>query len=370
MPVFDGLLNKLQEVSLSDLNHELGKAKESLVYESSNYLQTIREDAVHVGGLIRSESTRFGDYFGRKKPGIKKSTSLPVIQAQHAPGTQVLGDKYRYKSTVNQEEVIVSPTDLVDQDSVVSRFIKVVGSQSPDQIAPRAQSRLKPNTREDIRRKLANFGEPDDDDIQAEDNNLEICFINETASDEIEEGVCLNPLAEESEEEADEDEDDDLDDSEYLEDSRVFPRSKSEWEAFRSPEHSTLSVSECSKPDPRSRAERLKSREEKRKRKCQRAARLALAQCAQVARRQLLVEKEQRLETTRLKKIIGLNHSQLNQTNLHQFNISTLQVILNDVRESIELNNAELVQLLIKKDDLQSEQESMLIDIEDISQRR
>ncbi len=39
--------------------------------------------------------------------------------------------------------------------------------------------------------------------------------------------------AEESEEEADEDEDDDLDDSEYLEDSRVFPRSKSEWEAFR-----------------------------------------------------------------------------------------------------------------------------------------
>ena len=38
--------------------------------------------------------------------------------------------------------------------------------------------------------------------------------------------------AEESEEEADEDEDD-LDDSEYLENSRVFPRSKSEWEAFR-----------------------------------------------------------------------------------------------------------------------------------------
>jgi len=28
----------------------------------------------------------------------------------------------------------------------------------------------------------------------------------------------------------------------------------------------------------------------------------------------------------RLKKIIGLNHSQLNQTNLHQFNIPTLQV--------------------------------------------
>ena len=42
------------------------------------------------------ESTRFGDYFGRKKPGIKKSTSLPVIQAQHAPGTQVHLDRVQW----------------------------------------------------------------------------------------------------------------------------------------------------------------------------------------------------------------------------------------------------------------------------------
>ena len=45
----------------------------------------------------------------------------------------------------------------------------------------------------------------------------------------------------------------------------------------------------------------------------------------------------------------------------------SVQVILNDFREKIEQHSGELVKLLIQKDDLETEQDSMLIDIEDIS---
>ena len=42
------------------------------------------------------------------------------------------------------------------------------------------------------------------------------------------------------------------------------------------------------------------------------------------------------------------------------------QVILNDFREKIEQHNAELVSLLMQKDELENEQDSVLMDIEDI----
>ena len=66
------------QVNLSDINHELGKAKENIVNETGNYLGSSQ-----VGSLIRSESTKFGNIFGAKPkdpPSLPKSTSLPVIQ--------------------------------------------------------------------------------------------------------------------------------------------------------------------------------------------------------------------------------------------------------------------------------------------------
>ena len=41
------------KVNLSDVNHELGKAKESLVYESGSYIDNFKSDAALVGSLIR-----------------------------------------------------------------------------------------------------------------------------------------------------------------------------------------------------------------------------------------------------------------------------------------------------------------------------
>ena len=44
------------------------------------------------------------------------------------------------------------------------------------------------------------------------------------------------------------------------------------------------------------------------------------------------------------------------------------KVILNDFRGAIEQHNAELVSLLMQKDELENEQDSMLMDMEDIQQ--
>ena len=210
---------------MSDLNHELGKAKENLqsVYGTGNYIGNFRSDASHVGTLIRSESTRFSSILGGGKakatPSLSKSTSLPVIQDEvkdtgSSPDTcrrrKNIGTKYKYRSSYCEQEPEVSSPDSLDQETVVNKFIKVVGADQENKrrFEKREQSVVggsKPlSSREDIRKKLASFGEetiPEEPDIETGTNNLEICFINETASDEDDDGVTINPLGSHSDEE-------------------------------------------------------------------------------------------------------------------------------------------------------------------------
>lgn len=141
-------------------------------------------------------------------PSLPKSTSLPVIQdevrEEVSPDSvrlrKNLGSKYKYRSSYCEQE-ISSP------DTITDTLITEVGSEPEAGRRPGEQSgRSKPaSSREDIRRKLASFGE---ETIQEEDwsdpgtsNNLEICFINETAFDEEEEQVTINPLESYSDEE-------------------------------------------------------------------------------------------------------------------------------------------------------------------------
>lgn len=207
------------------MNHELGKAKENLqsVYGTGNYIGNFRSDASHVGTLIRSESTRFSSILGGGKakatPSLSKSTSLPVIQDEvkdtgSSPDTcrrrKNIGTKYKYRSSYCEQEPEVSSPDSLDQETVVNRFIKVVGADQENKrrFEKREQTVVggsKPlSSREDIRKKLASFGEetiPEEPDIETGTNNLEICFINETASDEDDDGVTINPLGSHSDEE-------------------------------------------------------------------------------------------------------------------------------------------------------------------------
>lgn len=48
--------------------------------------------------------------------------------------------------------------------------------------------------------------------------------------------------------------------------------------------------------------------------------------------------------------------------------VTQLLIIINDLHSKIELHNEELVHLLIERDNLHMEQDSMLVDIEDLLQ--
>lgn len=354
MPVFDNLLSKLSQVNLSDLNHELGKAKENIVFESGSVLENFRSAASTSGSLIRSESTRFGNFLGGRanNTGLPKSTSLPVLAGVatspssdcgpcRSRGTY-LGSKYKYRSTsvAEEDKPIVSPQDLLDEESVINRFIKVVGADEPVKKISLKEEERGLNSREEIRKKLASWGEEDEEEEEEEEgrnNNLEICFINETASDE-EEELVRNPLFEQEELE---------------EEKSRLSRSKSEGVCLRADERKA----------PR-------TREEKRNKEIQSAARLALGQCGTVARRQMIAEKQRRNAKSRLKNLLGTDGADLTPSLLSTYNFNTLQVIVNDFRERIEQHNAELVQMLMDKDELQNEQESQLMDIEDLSSQQ
>ena len=174
------------------------------------------------------------------------------------------------------------------------------------------------SSREDIRKKLASFGEeetiPEEEDEGGHNNNLEICFINETASDE-DEDVMINPL---DDAHSDEDEPQNSSGPDSISNQNFIPRSKSDWEAF--------------KEDKNVGDKQL----EEDKHKIQKTAKVALSQCKQVAKRQLLLEKQKRLNEDPLKKLLGLTSEDINQDVLSNYNINTLQVI---VYECIYGNN-------------------------------
>ncbi|CAF2823117.1 unnamed protein product [Rotaria sp. Silwood2] len=102
-------------------------------------------------------------------------------------------------------------------------------------------------------------------------------------------------------------------------------------------------------------------------------AKVALVLGAKMARMQVEIEREV-LEKKRssLYDIIGLNANIDNSLSidlLKEMNIGQLQAIINDLYCRIETNNDELVNLLIERDAFSMEQDSILVDIEDLTKR-
>lgn len=99
-------------------------------------------------------------------------------------------------------------------------------------------------------------------------------------------------------------------------------------------------------------------------------ARMALAQAKEMARMQMEVER-QKSKKSPIADIVGLpfpdNRHRLSRQILTDMNVAQLQVIVNDLHTQIENLNEDLVQLLLTRDDLHMEQDSMLVDIEDLT---
>ncbi|UJR15202.1 hypothetical protein I4U23_002162 [Adineta vaga] len=102
-------------------------------------------------------------------------------------------------------------------------------------------------------------------------------------------------------------------------------------------------------------------------------AKLALILGAKMARMQVELERETfEKKRSPIYDLMGINVDivkPLTNETLEEMNIGQLQVIINDLYCLIEENNDQLVNLLIERDSLSMEQDSILVDIEDLQKR-
>ncbi|KAK7483183.1 hypothetical protein BaRGS_00025587, partial [Batillaria attramentaria] len=109
-----------------------------------------------------------------------------------------------------------------------------------------------------------------------------------------------------------------------------------------------------------------------RQQRLQQEAKVALAQASNMARMQLEVERQTKKKSP-IADIVGVpelgdgRRVKISRKLLQEMNLAQLQVLVNDLHSQIESLNEELVHLLIERDDLHMEQDSMLVDIEDLT---
>ncbi|XP_044752738.1 general transcriptional corepressor trfA isoform X2 [Coccinella septempunctata] len=106
-------------------------------------------------------------------------------------------------------------------------------------------------------------------------------------------------------------------------------------------------------------------------------ARMALAQAKEMARMQMEIEKQRQKKSPITEMVrhslekVGIpfpeDKRRLSRQILTEMNVAQLQVIVNDLHTQIETLNENLVKFLMHRDDLHMEQDSMLVDIEDLT---
>ncbi|XP_036300469.2 schwannomin-interacting protein 1 isoform X1 [Pipistrellus kuhlii] len=111
-----------------------------------------------------------------------------------------------------------------------------------------------------------------------------------------------------------------------------------------------------------------------RQKKLQAEAKMALAMAKPMAKMQVEVEKQNRKKSPVADLLPHMPHiseclmkRSLKPADLRGMTIGQLQVIVNDLHSQIESLNEELVQLLLIRDELHTEQDAMLVDIEDLT---
>ncbi|KAM9274769.1 schwannomin-interacting protein 1 isoform 2-T2 [Cariama cristata] len=224
--------------------------------------------------------------------------------------------------------------------------------------SPPARREAQKNERESIRQKLAlgsffddgpglytscsKSGKPSLSSRLQSGMNLQICFVNDSGSDK----------------------DSDADDSktETSLDTPLSPMSK------QSSSYSDRDTTE----------EESESLDDMdfltRQKKLQAEAKMALAMAKPMAKMQVEVEKQNRKKSPVADLLPHMPHiseclmkRSLKPTDLRDMTIGQLQVIVNDLHSQIESLNEELVQLLLIRDELHTEQDAMLVDIEDLT---
>lgn len=275
-----------------------------------------------------------------------------------------------------------------DEDNIVDRFIRVITIEDEVQNSPPwvHHRRRRRNDREEIRRRLA-MGSEDADYYSNEPRpgkkpslqarlqsgmNLQICFMNETLSDTESPGSEGEiPASGASAAPA----------------STKASTPKSELPSVRLPGPAI-----SAKPSrPLSLPLRLDANQEwrdhssvmteadflARQAQLQAEARMALAQAKDMAHMQMEIDRQRQNASPITEMVrhtlqkVGVSFPEdrrrLSRQILTEMNVAQLQVIVNDLHTQIEYLNESLVRYLMERDDLHMEQDSMLVDIEDLT---
>ncbi|XP_031773638.1 uncharacterized protein LOC100871620 isoform X3 [Apis florea] len=233
--------------------------------------------------------------------------------------------------------------------------------------AAREEERRRRNDREEIRRRLA-MG-PDAEDLRAERGrkpslqsrlqsgmNLQICFMNETPSD------TESPCSE-------------TDSSPGSTPTSLNSKQPQKQQMPIRPQVLSLPplrLDTGSNSAPIDEADFFA-----RQARLQTEARMALAQAKEMAHMQMEVER-QRLKQSPITEMVrsslekvgvqlGEDRRRLSRVLLTELNVAQLQVVANDLHARIAALNEALVEGLLRRDDLHMEQDSMLVDVEDLT---
>nr|XP_012215294.1 PREDICTED: uncharacterized protein LOC105667817 [Linepithema humile] len=248
-----------------------------------------------------------------------------------------------------------------EREDLITRFDRVIRGE----LDSNSQRR---NDREEIRRRLA-MG-PDAEDLRAERGrkpslqsrlqsgmNLQICFMNETSSDtespgsenDVSPGSTPTSLG-----------------TKQLGGKQQAPMRP---QVLSLP---SLRLEGANSTPPVDEADFFA-----RQARLQTEARMALAQAKEMAHMQMEVER-QRLKQSPITEMVrcslekvgvqlGEDRRRLSRVLLTELNVAQLQVVANDLHARIAALNEALVEGLLRRDDLHMEQDSMLVDVEDLT---
>ncbi|KAF5274698.1 hypothetical protein FQA39_LY07090 [Lamprigera yunnana] len=317
----------------------------------SNFIKKRRDYNQQFGSLITVPRREFGG----KNRDVLNRRSMPTIRDKKKQSPEALGgfDVYNIETAMPK----------IDLDAIESHLR-----------AAREEERRRRTDREEIRRRLA-MGSEDDyysdrpgrkPSLQARlqsGMNLQICFMNETASDtdspsSDSECPMTNPKEQRSPKL-----------------TKTIPVQSELLDTVIPTRPATLSIGQpllqpvterMTEPDFFTRQARLQTE-----------ARMALAQAKEMARMQMEIERQRQIKSPITEMVrhslekVGIpfpeERRRLSRQILTEMNVAQLQVIVNDLHTQIETLNEVLVKFLMERDDLHMEQDSMLVDIEDLT---
>ncbi|XP_031343872.1 uncharacterized protein PF11_0213 isoform X2 [Photinus pyralis] len=319
----------------------------------TTYIKKRRDYNQQFGSLITVPRREFG---GKSRDTVNRR-STPTIRDKKKQSPESLGgfDVYNIETAMPK----------IDLDAIETHLR-----------AAREEERRRRTDREEIRRRLA-MGSEDDyyndrpgrkPSLQARlqsGMNLQICFMNETASDTdspSSDSEC--PMTNPKEQRMS---------PKIIKTAPVHPELVLEPSLPIRP--ATLAIGQpllqpvtehMTETDFFTRQARLQTE-----------ARMALAQAKEMARMQMEIERQRQIKSPITEMVrhslekVGIpfpeERRRLSRQILTEMNVAQLQVIVNDLHTQIETLNEVLVKFLMERDDLHMEQDSMLVDIEDLT---